>query len=203
MNLKELKAKPPAELLASPRSCGSRTPSLRKQEMMFAILKQLAENDSRSSATACSRCCRTASASCARRRPTTCRARTTSTSRPSQVRRFGLRTGDTVEGEIRSPKDGERYFALLQVTTINFDDPDEVAPPHQFRQPDAALSAEKLDARVGRADAQGPDAAGHRPDRAARQGPARADRRAAAHRQDGDAAEHRPRDRRQPPRGAT
>lgn len=43
---------------------------------------------------------------------------------PSQVRRFGLRTGDTVEGEIRAPKDGERYFALLKVNTINFDPPD-------------------------------------------------------------------------------
>jgi transcription termination factor Rho len=43
---------------------------------------------------------------------------------PSQIRRFGLRTGDTVEGPIRSPKDGERYFALLKVSTINFEDPD-------------------------------------------------------------------------------
>ncbi|MGF7207461.1 transcription termination factor Rho [Skermanella aerolata] len=45
---------------------------------------------------------------------------------PSQVRRFGLRTGDTVEGQIRAPKDGERYFALLKVNTINFDSPDKV-----------------------------------------------------------------------------
>jgi transcription termination factor Rho len=43
---------------------------------------------------------------------------------PSQIRRFGLRTGDTVEGPIRSPKDGERYFALLKVSSINFEDPD-------------------------------------------------------------------------------
>ena len=42
---------------------------------------------------------------------------------PSQMRRFGLRTGDTVEGEIRAPKDGERYFALLKIKKINFDDP--------------------------------------------------------------------------------
>lgn len=42
------------------------------------------------------------------------------------MRRFGLRTGDTVEGEIRAPKDGERYFALLKVNTINFEDPDQV-----------------------------------------------------------------------------
>src|SRR6516162_1907051 len=45
---------------------------------------------------------------------------------PSQIRRFGLRTGDTVEGQIRSPKEGERYFALLKVNTINFDQPDKV-----------------------------------------------------------------------------
>ena len=45
---------------------------------------------------------------------------------PSQIRRFGLRTGDTVEGEIRSPKDGERYFALLRVNHINFEEPDAV-----------------------------------------------------------------------------
>src|SRR5580658_272283 len=45
---------------------------------------------------------------------------------PSQIRRFGLRTGDTVEGPIRAPKDGERYFALLKVTTINFEDPEQI-----------------------------------------------------------------------------
>ena len=45
---------------------------------------------------------------------------------PSIVRRFGLRTGDTIEGEIRGPKEGERYFALTRVTQINFDDPETV-----------------------------------------------------------------------------
>ncbi|MGI9412890.1 MAG: transcription termination factor Rho, partial [Hyphomicrobiales bacterium] len=44
---------------------------------------------------------------------------------PSQIRRFSLRTGDTVEGDIRSPKDGERYFALLKVNTVNFEEPDK------------------------------------------------------------------------------
>ena len=44
---------------------------------------------------------------------------------PSQIRRFGLRTGDTVEGPVRAPKDGERYFALLQVSKINFEDPEK------------------------------------------------------------------------------
>src|SRR5690625_6385704 len=45
---------------------------------------------------------------------------------PAQIRRFALRTGDTVEGPIRAPKDGERYFALLKVNSINFEDPDKV-----------------------------------------------------------------------------
>ena len=44
---------------------------------------------------------------------------------PSQIRRFGLRTGDTVEGEIRAPKDAERYFALLKVGKINMEDPEK------------------------------------------------------------------------------
>ena len=44
---------------------------------------------------------------------------------PSQIRRFALRTGDTVEGQIRGPKDGERYFALLKVNSINFEEPEK------------------------------------------------------------------------------
>ena len=54
------------------------------------------------------------------------RSPTTSTSAPTQVRRFGLRTGDTVEGEIRAPKDGERYFAMVEINKINFDDPESL-----------------------------------------------------------------------------
>jgi len=65
---------------------------------------------------------------------TTCRGRTISTSRPSQIRRFGLRTGDTIDGHIRSPKEGERYFALLKVNTINFEDPEKARHKGQLRQ---------------------------------------------------------------------
>ena len=54
------------------------------------------------------------------------RVRTISTSAPSQIRRFSLRTGDSVDGQIRSPKDGERYFALLKVNQINFDEPEHI-----------------------------------------------------------------------------
>src|ERR1700726_1079837 len=63
---------------------------------------------------------------------------------PSQVRRFGLRTGDTVEGEIRSPKDGERYFALLKVNQINFDEPDKLRHRINFANLTPLYPDEKL-----------------------------------------------------------
>ncbi len=51
---------------------------------------------------------------------------------PSQIRKFSLRTGDTVEGDIRSPKEGERYFALIKVNSINFEDPERGSPESKF-----------------------------------------------------------------------
>jgi transcription termination factor Rho len=115
----------PAELVSFAEEHGVENAStMRKQELMFAILKQLAIQETTSSAKASSRCSPTASASCARRMPTTCPARTTSTSRPPDPP-LRLRTGDTIEGQIRSPKEGERYFALLKVNTINFEDPEK------------------------------------------------------------------------------
>jgi transcription termination factor Rho len=69
------------------------------------------------------------------------------------VRQFGLRTGDTVEGEIRAPKDGERYFALTKVMKINFDDPDAVRHRVNFDNltplyPDSKLTLDSLDPTV-------------------------------------------------------
>ena len=66
---------------------------------------------------------------------------------PSQIRRFALRSGDTVQGEIRSPKDGERYFALLKVNQINFEEPDRARQKVHFDNltplyPDSALQME-------------------------------------------------------------
>ena len=116
---------------------------------------------------------------------------------PSQIRRFGLRTGDTIDGHIRSPKEGERYFALLKVNTHQFRGPREGAPQDQLRQPDAALSRRAAEDGARGSDQEGSVAARHRHRRADRQGPARADRVAAAHRQDRAAAEHRARHHRQ------
>src|SRR3546814_833401 len=72
---------------------------------------------------------------------------------PAQVRKFGLRTGDTVEGEIRAPKDGERYFALTRLTAINFDDPDQVRHRVNYDNltplyPDEKLNLDTLDPTV-------------------------------------------------------
>src|SRR3546814_1851225 len=72
---------------------------------------------------------------------------------PNQVRKYGLRTGDTVEGEIRAPRDGERYFALTKLVSINFDDPDVVRHRVNFDNltplyPDEKLSLDTLDPTV-------------------------------------------------------
>ncbi len=60
---------------------------------------------------------------------------------PSQIKRFGLVTGDTVSGQVRPPKEDENYFALIKVLAVNFDDPEKPPRPHLLRQPDAALPA--------------------------------------------------------------
>ena len=117
---------------------------------------------------------------------------------PSQIRRFGLRTGDTVEGQIRSPKEGERYFALLKVNTINFEDPEKARHKVNFDNLTPLYPDERLQDGASRIRPRRTcSAARHRHRRADRQGPARADRGAAAHRQDRAAAEHRAR--RSPP----
>ena len=127
MKLQDLKNKKPADLLAFAEELEiENASSMRKQDMLFAILKELADARSRSPARACWKSCRTVSASCARRNPTTSPGPDDIYVSPSQIRRFGLRTGDTVEGPIRAPKEGERYFALLKVTTINFEDPEQI-----------------------------------------------------------------------------
>ena len=103
---------------------------------------------------------------------------------PSQIRRLGLRTGDTVEGVIRSPKEGERYFALLKCNAINFEDPEKTRHKVHFDNLTPLYPESAPQARSRRSDPQGHVVARHRHRLADRQGPARADRRAAAHRQD-------------------
>jgi transcription termination factor Rho len=125
MDLQELKTKSPADLLAYAEELEIENASvLRKQDMMFAILKQLAENDVAIFGTGVLEVLQDGFGFLRSPEANYLPGPDDIYVSPSQVRRFGLRTGDTVEGQIRSPKDGERYFALLKINEINFDPPE-------------------------------------------------------------------------------
>ena len=127
MNLKELKQKTPKDLLAYAEELEVENASnLRTQDIMFAILKQLADNDVPIFGEGVLEILQDGFGFLRSLEANYLPGPDDIYVSPSQIRRFGLRTGDTVEGEIRSPKEGERYFALLKVGQINFDDPDKV-----------------------------------------------------------------------------
>jgi transcription termination factor Rho len=127
MNLQELKSKSPADLLAFAEELQIENAStLRKQDMMFAILKQLADNDTPIYGSGVIELLQDGFGFLRSPESNYLPGPDDIYVSPSQVRRFSLRTGDTVEGQIRSPKDGERYFALLKVNTINFEPPENV-----------------------------------------------------------------------------
>ena len=123
MNLQELKKKNPAELISEAEKLGIETPStLRKQEILFAILKKLAEKNEQITATGVLEVLQDGFGFLRAIESNYLPGPDDIYVSPSQIRRFGLRTGDSVEGEIRAPKDAERYFALLKVNKINFDE---------------------------------------------------------------------------------
>jgi transcription termination factor Rho len=127
MNLQELKRKTPAELLAFAEELQiENASSLRKQDMMFAVLKQLAENDVPITGDGVLEVLSDGFGFLRSPEANYLPGPDDIYVSPNQVRRFGLRTGDTVEGQIRSPRDGERYFALLKVNRINFEEPDRL-----------------------------------------------------------------------------
>ena len=127
MNLQELKQKSPADLLSYAEELEIENAStLRKQDMMFAILKQLAENDVVISGNGVLEILQDGFGFLRSPEANYLPGPDDIYVSPSQIRRFGLRTGDTVEGQIRSPKDGERYFALLKVNLINFEEPERI-----------------------------------------------------------------------------
>ena len=127
MNLTELKTKSPADLLAYAENLDIENAStLRKQEMMFAILKRLAENDVAIFGTGVLEILQDGFGFLRSPEASYLAGPDDIYVSPSQVRRFSLRSGDTVEGQIRSPKDGERYFALLKINDINYEDPGNV-----------------------------------------------------------------------------
>ncbi len=127
MNLQDLKTKSPADLLAFGEELGIENCSaMRKQDMMFAILKQLAEQNVPISGTGVLEVLQDGFGFLRSPEENYLPGPDDIYVSPSQVRRFGLRTGDIVDGEIRAPKDNERYFALLKVGSINSEAPEKL-----------------------------------------------------------------------------
>ncbi|MBY4641692.1 transcription termination factor Rho [Gluconacetobacter entanii] len=158
MHLAELKAKTPADLLAYAESLNiENASSLRKQELMFTILKTLAENDQAIYGDGTLEILSDGFGFLRSPEANYLPGPDDIYISPSQVRRFGLRTGDTVEGQIRAPRDGERYFALLKVDTINFEPPEAVRQRINFDNltplyPERRLQMEVENTAVGPAE---------------------------------------------------
>ncbi|MCZ6848008.1 MAG: transcription termination factor Rho [Alphaproteobacteria bacterium] len=154
MNLQELKQKSPADLLAYAEDLEvENASSLRKQDMMFAILKQLAQNDIAIFGDGVLEILQDGFGFLRAPEANYLPGPDDIYVSPSQVRRFSLRTGDTVEGRIRAPKDGERYFALLKVQNVNFGSPEDVRHRINFDNltplyPDERLELEIVDPTV-------------------------------------------------------
>ena len=126
MNLQELKKKTPSELILQAEKLGIENPStLRKQEILFSILKKLAEKNEQITGGGVLEVLQDGFGFLRAIESNYLPGPDDIYVSPSQIRRFGLRTGDSVEGEIRAPKDAERYFALLKVNQINFENPEK------------------------------------------------------------------------------
>jgi transcription termination factor Rho len=127
MHLRDLKRKTPAELVAMAEELGVENAStLRKQDIVFAILKAHAEAGNEITGAGTIEVMPDGFGFLRSADSNYLAGPDDIYVTPQIVRKFGLRTGDTVEGEIRSPKDGERYFGLVRVVAINFDDPEAV-----------------------------------------------------------------------------
>ncbi len=126
MKLQDLKSKSPTELLSFAEEHEvENANTLRKQELMFAILKKLADNEVDIIGEGVVEVLQDGFGFLRSPDANYLPGPDDIYISPSQIRRFSLRTGDTVEGQIRSPKEGERYFALLKVNRINFEDPEK------------------------------------------------------------------------------
>ena len=127
IKLQDLKSKSPTDLMAFAEEHEVENASiLRKQELMFAILKQLAFREIEIIGEGVVEVLQDGFGFLRSPESNYLAGPDDIYVSPSQIRRFGLRTGDTVEGQIRGPKEGERYFALLKVNLINFEDPEKV-----------------------------------------------------------------------------
>ena len=151
MKLQDLKSKTPTELLSFAEELEVENAStMRKQELMFAILKQLASREVDIIGEGVVEVLSDGFGFLRSPEANYLPGPDDIYVSPSQIRRFGLRTGDTIDGHIRSPKDGERYFALLKVNTINFEDPEKARHKINFDNltplyPDERLNMEMED----------------------------------------------------------
>ena len=126
MNLQELKQKSPSELITQAEKLGVENPStLRKQEILFSILKKLADKNEQITGGGVLEVLQDGFGFLRAIESNYLPGPDDIYVSPSQIRKFGLRTGDSVEGEVRAPKDAERYFALLKVSQINFETPEK------------------------------------------------------------------------------
>jgi transcription termination factor Rho len=126
MNIQELKNTSSEELIAKAEKLEIENPStLRKQEILFAILKKLADNKEEITAGGVLEVLQDGFGFLRAIESNYLPGPDDIYVGPSQIRRFGLRTGDSIEGQVRSPKNGERYFALLKVEQINFESPEK------------------------------------------------------------------------------
>jgi transcription termination factor Rho len=154
MHLKELKQKSPADLVSLAEELGVEGAStMRKQDLMFSILKIEAEEGAQIIGSGTIEVLNDGFGFLRSPEANYLAGPDDIYVAPSVVRRFGLRTGDTVEGEIRGPKDGERYFALTRITSINFDDPEAVRHRVNFDSltplyPDSKLTLDSLDPTI-------------------------------------------------------
>ncbi|MFL2893377.1 MAG: transcription termination factor Rho [Candidatus Pelagibacter sp.] len=122
MNIQELKNKSPENLIVQAEELGVENASiLRKQEILFAILKKLAEKDEEITGVGVLQRLQDGFGFLRAKESNYLPGEDDIYVSPSQIRRFGLRTGDSVEGPVRAPREGERYFALLQVSKINYE----------------------------------------------------------------------------------
>ncbi|MBT7449325.1 MAG: transcription termination factor Rho, partial [Rhodospirillaceae bacterium] len=127
MHLQELKNKTPTELLKFAEELEIEgASSMRRQDQMFGILKQLAENDQAIYGSGVLETLQDGFGFLRSPEANYLPGPDDIYVSPTQIRRFALRTGDTLEGQIRAPKDGERYFALLKLNQINFDPPEKI-----------------------------------------------------------------------------
>ena len=127
MHLQELKTQTPTQLIDYAEELEiENANSMRRQDLMFAILRQLAENDQAIFGSGVLETLQDGFGFLRSPESNYLPGPDDIYVSPSQIRRFGLRTGDTLEGQIRAPRDGERYFALLKLNNINFDPPENL-----------------------------------------------------------------------------